>query len=259
MPMQKSKTRRHAALLPWIPRMAFRSSPMLVVQRRRPEPSMRIWQPFCLITTSTQPPRASKSMRSNPRPQQARLAVGQAAAPDIVVVRTGVEARAVSRAGDQLHVSGSASFEQDCEIVLVAVNVKPNARLVAEAGIQIGTKGALQVNRRVETAIPDIYAGGDCVETWHRVVLKFWGRSGQRYQSGLTPSRQPFSTAWRSRNLVTSISVILHPSAARGIRSRWPRTIGRLPCDRNRWRQCAENNLCVCTQRRTFADVGCIL
>jgi hypothetical protein len=45
---------------------------------------MRIWQPSCLITTSMQPPQVSKSMRSNPRPRQARPVVGQAAAPKVV-------------------------------------------------------------------------------------------------------------------------------------------------------------------------------
>jgi NADPH-dependent 2,4-dienoyl-CoA reductase/sulfur reductase-like enzyme len=103
--------------------------------------------------------------------------LGEAVAAELernhVIVRTDVEAHAVSRAGDHLHVSGSAGFEQDCEMVLIAVGVKPNTRLGLEAGIQTGTKGALQVNRRMETAIPDIYAAGDCVETWHRLLHRY--------------------------------------------------------------------------------------
>jgi NADPH-dependent 2,4-dienoyl-CoA reductase/sulfur reductase-like enzyme len=90
-----------------------------------------------------------------------------------VMVRTGVEARAVSRAGDHLHVSGSGVFEQDCEMVLIAVGVKPNTHLGVEAGIEAGAKGALRVNRRMETAIPDVYAAGDCVETWHRLLHRY--------------------------------------------------------------------------------------
>ena len=39
--------------------------------------SMRIWRPFSLTTTSTQPPRVSKSMRSNPRSRRTRLAVAK--------------------------------------------------------------------------------------------------------------------------------------------------------------------------------------
>jgi NAD(P)H-nitrite reductase large subunit len=36
--------------------------------------------------------------------------------------------------GDHLHVSGSEAFEQDCEMVLIAVGVKPNSALGVEAG-----------------------------------------------------------------------------------------------------------------------------
>ena len=35
----------------------------------------------------------------------------------------------------------AAGFEQDCEMVLIAVGVKPNTRLGAEAGIETGIKG----------------------------------------------------------------------------------------------------------------------
>ena len=90
-----------------------------------------------------------------------------------VKVRTDVEAQAVTRAADRLHVSGSEGFEEDCEMVLVAVGVKPNTRLGIEAGVTTGIKGALRVNRRMETAIPDIYAAGDCVETWHRQLDRY--------------------------------------------------------------------------------------
>ena len=58
-------------------------------------------------------------------------------------------------------------------MVLIAVGVKPNTRLGVEAGIETGVKGALRVNRRMETAIPDIYAAGDCVETWHRLLHRY--------------------------------------------------------------------------------------
>jgi NADPH-dependent 2,4-dienoyl-CoA reductase/sulfur reductase-like enzyme len=84
-----------------------------------------------------------------------------------------VEAHAIVSSGDGLHVSGSGGFEQDCEMALVAVGVKPNAQLGVAAGLTTGAKGALLVNRRMETAIPDIYAAGDCVETWHRLLQRY--------------------------------------------------------------------------------------
>ena len=90
-----------------------------------------------------------------------------------VRVFTNVEAHAVVSSGDHLHVSGSGGFEQDCEMALVAVGVKPSTHLGVAAGLTTGAKGALLVNRRMETAIPDIYAAGDCVETWHRLLHRY--------------------------------------------------------------------------------------
>jgi NADPH-dependent 2,4-dienoyl-CoA reductase/sulfur reductase-like enzyme len=90
-----------------------------------------------------------------------------------VRVRTNVEAQAITRMGGHLHVSGSGGFEEDCELVLIAVGVKPNSGLGVGAGVATGIKGALRVNRRMETTIPNVYAAGDCVETWHRQLNRY--------------------------------------------------------------------------------------
>ncbi len=58
-------------------------------------------------------------------------------------------------------------------VVLVAVGVKPNTQLGVEAGLKTGAKGALLVNQRMEAAIPGIYAAGNCVETWHRLLRRY--------------------------------------------------------------------------------------
>jgi NADPH-dependent 2,4-dienoyl-CoA reductase/sulfur reductase-like enzyme len=89
-----------------------------------------------------------------------------------VKVCTSVEVHRITRDGDHLHVSGSNHFDQDCEMVLIAVGVKPNAALGAEAGLDIGAKGALVVNRKMESKLPDIYVAGDCAETFHRLLSR---------------------------------------------------------------------------------------
>jgi pyruvate/2-oxoglutarate dehydrogenase complex dihydrolipoamide dehydrogenase (E3) component len=38
------------------------------------------------------------------------------------------------------------------------------------AGIATGAKGALQVNRHMETNLSDVYAAGGCAETWHTLL-----------------------------------------------------------------------------------------
>ncbi len=87
-----------------------------------------------------------------------------------VKVCPSVEVHRITRDGGHLHVSGSNHFDQDCEMVLVAVGVKPNAALGAEAGLETGAKGALKVNRRMETRFSNIYVAGDCGETFHRLL-----------------------------------------------------------------------------------------
>jgi NADPH-dependent 2,4-dienoyl-CoA reductase/sulfur reductase-like enzyme len=59
------------------------------------------------------------------------------------------------------------------DLVLVAVGVQPNSELGAAAGITTGVKGALRVNRRMETNHSGIYGAGDCVETWHRLLDRY--------------------------------------------------------------------------------------
>ncbi len=89
-----------------------------------------------------------------------------------VKVYTSVEAHRITQDEDCLHVSGNNNFDQDCEMVLVAAGVKPNTSLGTHAGLETGVKGALKVNRRMETGLPDIYVAGDCGETFHRLLKR---------------------------------------------------------------------------------------
>jgi NADH oxidase (H2O2-forming) len=53
--------------------------------------------------------------------------------------------------------------EIECDTVVVATGVVPGTALAKTAGIETGR--GIQVNRKMETSVPDIYACGDCVET----------------------------------------------------------------------------------------------
>lgn len=55
-----------------------------------------------------------------------------------------------------------SGFETD--MVVIAAGVRPVVNMTQEAGISIGTTGAIKVNSRMETNLPDIYACGDCAE-----------------------------------------------------------------------------------------------
>ena len=62
------------------------------------------------------------------------------------------------------HGSG---FETD--MVVVAAGIKPVVDIAQEAGIDLGVTGAIKVNSRMETNVPDSYACGDCAEKVHIV------------------------------------------------------------------------------------------
>jgi NADPH-dependent 2,4-dienoyl-CoA reductase/sulfur reductase-like enzyme len=84
-----------------------------------------------------------------------------------------VEVRSIGRNGDHLVVAGSQDFLAAADLVLAAVGVQPNGELGATAGISTGIKGALRVDRFMQTNVADIYAAGDCVETWHRQLNRY--------------------------------------------------------------------------------------
>ena len=56
-----------------------------------------------------------------------------------------------------------------CDLVVLAVGVRPNTRLAYESGLAVGISGGLLVDECMRTSDSDIYAGGDCVEIRHLV------------------------------------------------------------------------------------------
>jgi len=50
------------------------------------------------------------------------------------------------------------------DMVVLAIGVRPNVALARQAGLEIGTTGAIRVDDHLRTSDPDIYAAGDCVE-----------------------------------------------------------------------------------------------
>jgi NADPH-dependent 2,4-dienoyl-CoA reductase/sulfur reductase-like enzyme len=56
------------------------------------------------------------------------------------------------------------------DLVLVVVGVRPDTALAETAGLALGAKGAIAVDRRMRTTGKDLYAAGDCVVTHHRLL-----------------------------------------------------------------------------------------
>lgn len=60
----------------------------------------------------------------------------------------------------------------DADLVIMATGVRPNVSLAKQMGIKLGVTGAIEVNDRMETNISDVYAAGDCIETFNTITGK---------------------------------------------------------------------------------------
>jgi len=68
----------------------------------------------------------------------------------------------------------TTTMTRSADLILVVTGVRPDSRLAATAGATLGPRGAIAVNERLETGLPDIYAAGDCVITHHRLLGTTW-------------------------------------------------------------------------------------
>lgn len=73
----------------------------------------------------------------------------------------------------------------EADMAIIAVGVRPQVMLAKEAGLALGETGAIAVNEYLQTSDPDIYAGGDCAETFHLV-----SRSNVYMPKGSVANRQ---------------------------------------------------------------------
>ena len=71
-----------------------------------------------------------------------------------------------SNQGIAVHTS-NGSLEAD--LVLLGVGVIPAVALASEAGLALGTTGAIAVDEQMQTSAPSIFAAGDCCESHHRI------------------------------------------------------------------------------------------
>lgn len=55
------------------------------------------------------------------------------------------------------------------DIVILGMGVRPNSEIAAAAGLELGVRDAIQVDDRMRTSHPNVWAAGDCVATVHRL------------------------------------------------------------------------------------------
>ncbi len=95
-----------------------------------------------------------------------------------VEILTDTAVQAITKTdGDALTVTatcGSEIVSRTVDFVLVVVGVKPDVELAADAGAELGIKGAIVVDEAMRTSLADVYAAGDCVHTHHRLLGPTW-------------------------------------------------------------------------------------
>ncbi len=62
--------------------------------------------------------------------------------------------------------------ELSTDLVLISIGVRQETKLASDAGLKIGSSGAIAVNEYMQTNDPDIYAAGDAAEVIHAVTGK---------------------------------------------------------------------------------------
>lgn len=87
-----------------------------------------------------------------------------------IEVCNSITVESINHRDGKLIIKGTKSFETAVDMVLISVGSAPNTELGRSIGIETRIKGSFKVNRKMETNIPDIYAAGDCVETFHSLL-----------------------------------------------------------------------------------------
>ncbi|WP_069133483.1 FAD-dependent oxidoreductase [Rhodohalobacter halophilus] len=57
----------------------------------------------------------------------------------------------------------------NADLVILGMGVKPNSELAKEAGLELGVRNAIRVDKKLQSSDPAIYAAGDCAESFHIV------------------------------------------------------------------------------------------
>jgi NADPH-dependent 2,4-dienoyl-CoA reductase/sulfur reductase-like enzyme len=111
-------------------------------------------------------------------PELGALVHGELAAHGVEVL-TGTTVASISRTSNaalQIDATGpdGRPLTRVVDMVLVVVGVRPDTALAASAGARLGIKGAIEVDDRMRTSLPGVFAAGDCVVTHHRLLGDTW-------------------------------------------------------------------------------------
>jgi NADPH-dependent 2,4-dienoyl-CoA reductase/sulfur reductase-like enzyme len=89
-----------------------------------------------------------------------------------VPVLFGAEPAGIAQTPDgSLKLSRTNGESLEADLIVIGTGVKPRSDLAMAAGLELGSKQAIKVDRFQQTSYPDIWSAGDCAEAYH-VLLK---------------------------------------------------------------------------------------
>lgn len=89
------------------------------------------------------------------------------------------------------------------QAVIMAIGVRPETKLAVEAGLEIGETGGIKVDASYRPSDPSIYAVGDAIEVWHKLLG--------------TPTRLPMAGPAQRQARVAADHMYGRPNRDRGV------------------------------------------
>ncbi len=89
-----------------------------------------------------------------------------------VTLLTGAEVKGFEVTDNKAQAVVTSEQSIPADLFLLGMGVVPNTELAESAGIQLGPANSIEVNERMQTSVPDIWAAGDCCQALHLVSGK---------------------------------------------------------------------------------------
>ncbi|MFF5995600.1 FAD-dependent oxidoreductase [Lysinibacillus sp. KU-BSD001] len=120
--------------------------------------------------------------------------------------------------------------EVKADIVVLAIGVRPETTLASEAGLAIGETGAIKVNQFYQTSDRHIYAVGDAIEVYHRIMHKptRLALAGPAQRQARAVADHIYGIPTTNKGVIgsSSIQVFDYAAAATGLNERTAKQIG---------------------------------
>ena len=120
--------------------------------------------------------------------------------------------------------------EIQADIVVLAIGVRPETALAKDAGLDIGETGAIKVNQFYQTNDRHIYAVGDAIEVYHRLMHKQTrlALAGPAQRQARSVADHIYGIPTTNKGVIgsSSIQVFDYAAAATGLNERTAQQIG---------------------------------